>query len=295
MFSSLKRLLASIVDYAGLFPPAKLSMAEAIANYNRYRQSSNCWMLGRFVVPVSRLTELSTFLSRPSLGDKLVSPWSLSVILSENWEVELEQIQKINHQDQMAIAALEFKPLPPAEIKRAINYLPNGMESFFEVPLTENSATYLDILQGTKASTKIRTGGLTAQAFPTVERICQFIFTSAEAQVPFKATAGLHHLLPGKYPISYEDKSITTTMQGFVNLSMLTALVYGQQLNQSEALQVLQESSVTSFNFQEDTITWKNYSLNLDEIQAARQLFFRSFGSCSWQEPIDELRELQLI
>ena len=290
MFSSVKILLAAMVDYAGIFPPAKLSLREAIANYAQYYQSSYSWLLGRFIIPVFRLAELKTL-----VADVPLIPWSLSVILSENWELELKQIQNINSQDKIRIASLEFKPLLPEEIKRVIDLLPTGIESFFEIPLDENLEQYLAVLKGTKALTKIRTGGLTTEAFPNIDVLCQFIFASAQAQVPFKATAGLHHPLPGKYPVSYEPNSLSTTMQGFLNLSILTALVYGQQINQSEALMVLPESSINNFQFQEDKIAWKDRYLNLAEIQKARQYFFRSFGSCSFQEPVDELRELHLL
>ncbi len=295
MFSSLKILLSSIVDYAGLFPPAKLSMREAIANYAQYHQTQDNWLLGRFIIPLSRLIEIETLLADRVSENTITNPWSLSAILSENWESELKQIQAFNNSNKVKIASVEFKPLPPEEIKRAILHLPNGIESFFEIPLSENLATYLAVLKETKAAAKVRTGGLTAEAFPHAEQLCQFIFASKEAQVPFKATAGLHHPLPGKYPVSYESNSFSITMQGFLNLSILTALVYGQKLTQKEALTVLQESSISSFQFQEDNITWQDRYLNLAELQKARKYFFRSFGSCSFQEPLDELGELHLL
>ena len=295
LLSSLKILLSSIVDYAGIFPPAKLSLRDASANYSQYHQIPDNWLLGRFVIPVSQLAELSTLLVNVLLEDKLVTPWSLSAILSDDWESELKQILAFNHSNNLRITSVEFKPLPPEEIKRAVLHLPNGIESFFEIPLSENLDTYLAVLKGTKAGAKIRTGGLTTEAFPHAEQLCQFIFASREAQVSFKATAGLHHLLPGKYPISYETNSFSINMQGFLNLSILTALVYWQKLTYQEALTVLQESSITSFNFQEDKISWQHCHLNLTELKTARQNFFRSFGSCSFQEPLDELRELQLL
>ena len=295
MFSSLKVLLSSIVDYAGLFPPAKLNLREAIANYCQYHQTQENWLLGRFVISVSRLTELETLLADRSSENTITSKWSLSVILSEDWESELKQIQAFNNSNKLKIISVEFKSLPPEEIKRAIHHLSNEIESFFEIPLSKNLATYLAVLQGTKASAKIRTGGLNAKAFPNADRLCQFIFASAEAQVPFKATAGLHHPLPGKYIVSYEPNSFSTSMQGFLNLSILTALVYWQKLTQKEAQIVLQESSCSSFQFQNDNIAWKDRHLNLAELQQARQSFFRSFGSCSFQEPLDELGELQLL
>ena len=295
MFLSLKVLLSSIVDYAGLFPPAKLSLEKAIANYAQYHQTQDNWLLGRFIIPVSRLAEIETLLADRASENTITNPWSLSAILSENWESELKQIQAFNHSNKVRIASIEFKPLPPEEIKRAILHLPNGIESFFEVPLAENLATYLAVLKETKAAAKIRTGGLTAEAFPHAEQLCQFIFASKEAQVSFKATAGLHHPLTGQYPVSDEPNSFSTTMQGFLNLSILTALVYGQKVTHKEALTVLQESSISSFQFQDDNIAWQDRHLNLAELQQARKHFFRSFGSCSFQEPLDELGELHLL
>ena len=294
MLLSLKILLKSIVDYAGLFPPAKLSMTEAIANYARYQQTQENWMLGHFVVPLSRLTELEQCLVNLAVEDTLFAPRSLSVILSENWRSQLKQIQAFNS-DKLRIAAVEFKPLPPEEIKRAIVELPQGIESFFEIPLAENPASYLAVLENAPAAAKIRTGGLTVEAFPDVDRLGQFIFACAKTKVPFKATAGLHHPLFGNYSVSDEPNSLTTTMQGFLNLSILSTLIYWQQVTLEEARKLLQELSISNFQFQADQIIWQNYQVKRSQIQQARQHFFRSFGSCSFQEPLDELRELTLL
>ncbi|ELS05001.1 hypothetical protein Xen7305DRAFT_00047390 [Xenococcus sp. PCC 7305] len=295
MTASSRLLLTAIIDYAGLFPPAKLRLQSAISNYRKYSQTRENWMLGHFVFPVSRLTELEADLVTSSSVKTLVAPFSLSVILSENWELELKQIQAFNQKNHLQIAAVEFKPLTPREIPRAISHLPKEIESFFEITLDENLELYLAVLKETNASAKIRTGGLTAGAFPKVDQLCQFIFASAEAQVPFKATAGLHHPLAGNYVVSYQTNSFSVNMQGFLNLSILAALVYWQKLTRSEALTVLQESSLANFKFQEEDITWQNHSLNPAEIQESRKCFFRSFGSCSFQEPLDSLRRLQLL
>jgi len=48
---SLEKLLGHLIDYAGTFPPAALSMEEALENYERYRKGEHAWMLGRFIVP----------------------------------------------------------------------------------------------------------------------------------------------------------------------------------------------------------------------------------------------------
>src|SRR5690242_4950736 len=61
MLASVRALLANVIDYAGLFPPARLSMDEAIRSYAHCRQGPDRWMLGRFVCPAARLAELSKY------------------------------------------------------------------------------------------------------------------------------------------------------------------------------------------------------------------------------------------
>src|SRR5438045_204787 len=63
MTAGLRTLLAGIVDYAGLFPPARLPLEEAVRNFVRYGGESDAWMLGRFVLPAARLAELAPLAS----------------------------------------------------------------------------------------------------------------------------------------------------------------------------------------------------------------------------------------
>jgi hypothetical protein len=51
-------LLAQLIDHAPLFPPASMPLDEAVAAHARARASEHAWLLGRFVVPASRLGEL---------------------------------------------------------------------------------------------------------------------------------------------------------------------------------------------------------------------------------------------
>ncbi len=298
MLTSIKPLLSSVVDYAGLFPPAKLDMEEAMSNYARYQTTPYNWMLGHFVVPASRLDELEELLPRFALKQ-----WSISAIVSPDVELELDWLHSLHHNNQIAIAALEFPPLPPAEIEKICPRLPADVDSFFEIPLKGDIDAYLAAMQHTGASAKVRTGGITAEAFPNTAQLCQFIVACAKAQVPFKATAGLHHALPANYRLTYEPDSPSSNMHGFLNVAILAALVYWQKVTQEEALEVLQESSIKGFQLNADGIAWRvkpsypveNRYLNLAEIEEVRKRFFRSFGSCSFQEPIDDLKELQLL
>ena len=285
MLASLKTLLSSIVDYAGVFPPAKLSLEEAIANYARYQTNPYSWMLGSLVLPAAQLDELAALLPAYS-----VQQWPLSLIIPKAWEEAIAKIQSLNNH-KITITALEFPPLPPTEIAGILPHLPAGVAAFFEIPGNQDLEEYLALLQGTQASAKIRTGGLTAEAFPSRDQLSQFIIACSQAQIPFKATAGLHHLLPGKYSLRKEADSSSMVMHGFLNVAILAALAYGQKVTEEEALAVLQESSIDGFQFQGDSISWNEHRLDISELEKARQSFFCSIGSCSFQEPMDELKE----
>jgi hypothetical protein len=150
-------------------------------------------------------------------------------------------------------------------------------------------------LQQIGASAKIRTGGIIAEAFPSATQLSECILAFAKARVPFKATAGLHHPLPDEYRLTYEPDSPSSKMHGFLNVTILAALVYWQKVTPEEVVAILQESSSERFQFKADGIEWSNRQLSLAQIEEARQQFFRSFGSCSFQEPIDDLKHLQLL
>lgn len=290
MLTSVKALLSSVVDYAGLFPPAKLAMGEAMANYVQNQMSPYSWMQGHFVVPASRLKELEELLPAFPLKQ-----WSLSVILAREWELEIDRVHSLDNNNHIAIPSLEFPPLPPADIERVLPRLPTGVDCFFEIPFNKDLETYLSVLQQNGASAKVRTGGITANAFPSATQLCQYIFALAEARVPFKATAGLHHPLPGNQRLTYEPDSPSTTMHGFLNVAIVAAFIYWQKITLAEGLEILEESASDRFQFQEDGIGWSKYQLNISQLEEVRQRFFRSFGSCSFQEPIDDLKTLKLL
>ncbi|MBD3885702.1 hypothetical protein IFO70_28730 [Phormidium tenue FACHB-886] len=300
MLTSLKQLLASIVDYAGLFPPAQLSLSEAVALYDRAQASSQSWLLNRFAIPAARLQELSKLRFTASESIYSSKPWALSVILSRNWATELEQIDQIRktgfqYQNQIKICALEVAPLPPAEIQQMGLSLPAGIEVFFEIPLSADLEPYLKVLQQTGTAAKLRTGGTAPDAFPDSTQLSQHILSFANAQIPFKATAGLHHALRGSYRLTDQPGSPSATMQGFLNLALLAVFVYQQHITLAEALEMLEEQSIAPFQFTNTAITWRDRSISVAEIQQSRQHFFRSFGSCSFQEPIDDLHHLRFL
>ena len=306
----IKPLLTSIVDYAGLFPPAQLSLAEAMKIYKQAQSASYHWMLDRFVLPAARfhefvqLLETSTAIDLEQHTDKSSDkPWSLSVILSHNWLAELTQIQQIqaalqfNH--SIMIRAFEVASLPPAEIEEICLCLPAEVTAFFEIPVDAVLDPYLQVLkqvlQQRNVAAKLRTGGITNHSFPDCTQLGDRILSFAQAQIPFKATAGLHHPLRGDYRLTYQPDSSDATMHGFLNVAILASLAYQQSITQDEAVALLEERSITSFQFTNTEVIWRNHRLSVPAIEQARQQFFHSFGSCSFQEPLDDLHNLGLL
>ncbi|HEY9619052.1 MAG TPA: hypothetical protein V6C78_01720 [Crinalium sp.] len=305
MFASIKTLLTSVVDYAGLFPPASLNLVESIENYKQSEETAYRWMLGSFVLPETRLTEFEALISNHSQRD--AKPYSLSVIVSKDLGLEPERIYdrifssrsvfsgESSSIHDVVIVALEFPHLLPTEIGNLLPHLPVGMDTFFEVPVDADLQPYFEVLQNTGAFIKVRTGGITASAFPDANQLSQFMVNCAHVRVPFKATAGLHHPLRGIYPVTYNPGSPSTTMHGFLNLTVAAALAYGQKATVDDLAELLQDQAIAHFQFTSDSLSWKEYHLTLDEISKTRREFFHSFGSCSFTEPIDGLKELSLI
>ncbi|WP_013320719.1 hypothetical protein [Gloeothece verrucosa] len=287
MLTPIKTLLSSIVDYAGLFPPAKLDLPQAMTQYSEQRTAAYEWMLGTFVLPSSRLDDLEKLLPQFTLPQ-----WSLSLILSQNWQADLEKALTLQN-PKITITALEFPPLSPTEIEKALHQLPTKINAFFEIPFSEEITPFLAILKNPSASAKLRTGGLTSNAFPSAAKLGEFIYALGKEKVSFKATAGLHHPLRSEQPLTPEP--LLVKMHGFLNLALFAALVYGQKASLEAGINLLEETHLDHFQFLTDRIFWRDYELSLPEIEQSRLSFFQSFGSCSLSEPIEDLKQLQLI
>lgn len=297
MLTSLKQLLARIVDYAGIFPPAQLSLPEAINIYDRIHSSPHRWMLDRFVLPATRLLEFIKLL--PSEEASSSQPWSLSVIVSRNWRSELEQIYQAtktgrHNQPSIWISSLEVAPLLPDEIQLIRLEIPAEVDTFFEIPFNVGLEPYLDILHQIGAGAKLRTGGITSDAFPDSTQLGQRILSLANARIPFKVTAGLHHALRG-HCLTHALSKTSTTMHGFLNVAIASAFAYQRTITLNEVVAILEESSINSFQLSDIEIGWHESSLPILAIEQSRQQFFRSFGSCSFEDPIHDLYDLKLL
>jgi hypothetical protein len=249
--SSLRALLSNLIDYAGLYPPAALSLQHVEEKYTRYVVSPESWILNRLVLPAGSLSQIA---------------------MADDWRVTL-------------LVDGEPGDLPPQvetlETKLARRF---SLPTYCEVPLEQVGHAFA----------KVRTGGLTPEAIPSVDAIADFLHRAAARRLPFKATAGLHHPIRSLRPLTYAPDSPRAVMHGFLNVFLAAAFAWqGAERNVVGA--VLAEEDPRAFQFGADGLRWRDQRLSTPQIQSSRDEFAHSFGSCSFEEPVADLRELGLV
>jgi len=348
---AIQALLTGLIDYAGLYPPAKLPMDEAVDNYAEYLRSPQAWLLGRFVCPVSRLEEfrrearrvlprtggdalggasnlpaapgkgsngssppridaplsLTHPLARPRHGvDPWDEPWRLSAIIDGDLEENLDAIFAFNHEHEQPknglanIDAIEVKAALAATIDADVEIIPEEVFPFFEIPLGQATGAgdmrgFMAALAGSDAGAKIRTGGVTPDAIPACEAVGSFLVSACAADVPFKATAGLHHAIRAEHGLTYDKGGPRAVMHGFLNVFVAAALVKGSRCDGGDVVEALRETDPARFRFTEEAAIWRNRQVTVDELEETREMFALSYGSCSFTEPVEELRALGLL
>ncbi|HEY4131305.1 MAG TPA: hypothetical protein VGM50_11850 [Gemmatimonadaceae bacterium] len=295
--TALRALLAGIVDYAGLFPPAALDMSSAVRNYAQYRSESEAWMLGRFVLPASRLDEFSA--ARAALVDERDSSWRLAVLLGPDAVSDLERAHRFNEANGGASAAavidvVEGKFTTPESIAAVGERARPEFTLFAEIPIEGDSSTLMDAIAAAGVNAKIRTGGVTADAFPSPELIVRFIRRCVDAKVTFKATAGLHHPLRAEQRLTYATDAPRGVMYGFLNVFLVSAYIeFG--MSDADAHELLLDGDPEAFAFTDASIAWRGRNLSAAQLRLARDVVATSFGSCSFREPVDDLHELSIL
>jgi hypothetical protein len=251
--TSLRILLASLIDYAGLFPPAALAMDAAARNYDHYRRGEYAWAVGRFVAPAARLREVP-------------SDFPVTAVVSD-----LASLPECDTIEVKAATADEIEQLARMAGERTV---------YVEVA----DLALLDAIAANGLRAKIRTGGLVAAAFPDAQHVAAFVAECMRRRLPFKATAGLHHPLRCVKPFTYERDAPRGTMHGFVNLFLAAALP-------DRATEILLDEEPGAFAFDEDGASWRGTRVSNAELAAMRECAI-AFGSCSFEEPVDDLKEL---
>lgn len=310
MTQSIRTLMTDLIDYAGLFPPAKLEMPAAVEEYARHRRGEYEWMLGRFICPVSRLDEFAAQAAPLMPGTFATSgyrehadiqePWMVSAIIDGPLDDDLDRVYHFNRRHSKEdhglarIDLLEIKAPDPSFVDDALDVIPEDIFPFFEFPPPDklpgaDCRGFVAALAGNSSGAKLRMGGLTADAFPTCDYVAKFLKACVDADVPFKATAGLHH------PVRHFSHAVKSEMHGFFNLFITAGLLEAGKIDEARAVEVLRDQEAGNFLFNNDTAGWKDQRLTVAQVAKVREAFALSYGSCSFDEPIDDLKGMGLL
>jgi hypothetical protein len=294
-------LLGALIDHAALFPPASMGMEEAVAEDRRARSDPHAWMLHRFVCPASRLGDLAEALGgwagAPPLSVVLdgVGPgdeasWSEALRLAAG---ELADAARAG----APVAAVELRLPSPRPGSAALlaaqdSLRPLSAEIYVELLPGERWRETLPAVVGAAravgARVKLRCGE-SAEAFPPVELVALVLAACRDSGAVLKATAGLHH------PLRHTDPATGFTMHGFLNLLAAASFAAAHNLRPNGIERVLAEEDPGAFEVGSDGIRVGGEHASGLEIAAARRHLFASYGSCSWREPVEDLRGLGML
>ena len=290
---SLHSLLSGAIDYAGLFPPAALSMSQTVTNYAEYLASGDAWALGRFIVSAGQLDEFAAAFEALFPTGPPGSPWRLSALIGPDIAGDLAKVAAFHqrHRDAAVIDTLELKAANGNAIADAVERARGAFVTFHEISLEGDPQELLNAIARAGGRAKIRTGGLTPDAIPAPAAVARFLERAAAVGVGFKATAGLHHPLRAEQRLTDEPDSPRAVMHGFINVFLAASLAH-TGWSAEQLVRVLEECSASAFQFGPDGSTWRQHHAANDMLRAARKQFLISFGSCSFEDPITELRAL---
>jgi hypothetical protein len=327
MLASQRALFSDILDYAGLFPPAELPLDTSIRNYVRYRAEPQAWMLARFICPAERLSELGPYVREhfrresPLRIAVLGRDGSTADVFLDNLDRDLDAIVRFQETHGPAVAAECFETRLPVTLSSEAAKTPERLLAlaadvfvshglaplarFFELradadwpaaanvlaELNRRSAAELPRTAARRGANglKLRCGGLNPAAIPSVAQVATAIRASLEAQIPLKFTAGLHH------PTRRVDPGLGVRVHGFINVFAAGILGATLGLEHPDLMAIIDEEDIHQFTFSDDFLAWSDAEATVSEIVHARHNHVISFGSCSFDEPRDDLRELGYI
>jgi hypothetical protein len=301
--ASLETLLAKSIDYAGMFPPCNLALEPALQNQANYVRSPDVWMLNTFVLPIKQFDAVKQLLSLFDLGH----PLRVAALgpRTANADAFLDALKEADtgiralaryDVDLISISHIEMFLPDDADLTllKEARWIVGDLPVFWEAPPDRAEQTAALLAEhnsdedGATFGYKLRTGGVTADAFPTSAQIAAALVTPATHQLPIKFTAGLHH------PLRQFRDEVKTKMHGFVNVLGAAVLAAEHRWDAKQAATMLEDENAASFSFGEDSFAWREWKIDIERLRYRRQ-FVASFGSCSFDEPRDDLRALRLL
>ena len=293
-------LFGGLIDYAGLYPPASRDMDGAVAGYREARASSEGWIANRFLCPASRLEELAgALVATMQAGEE---PWRLSVTFDTDPAASAAAAAAF-HAEMAPAATVELAEaaIPPRSDAEAVASLFTAASSindtvipYLEVPrdgaMRTTTAAIATVVSDAlrPGGAKLRCGGLTPDAFPSTHEVAEFITACTEARLTFKTTAGLHH------PIRHHDEEAGVMRHGFLNL-LTAAVAAWEGADQLSIEAIIADTDPDAFDVGFGGVIWRGERVGPHAIDETRQQGFVAYGSCEFDEPVEDLARLGFL
>ncbi len=296
--ASLDAFLSSAIDYAGLYPPAKLSLTDAVTEYLDTCLSDDAWIVDNFVVGSNKLSELEAELRLQAADRDRFPEVTLSVVgaaLTDGASAlkSLEKDISRMVDSTYGVEGYELKVPSDQHLGACLRAIKKSGLLELDIPV------YLEFAWGSEMSDalyeavstleevgfKARLGGIEASAFPSLDYVSDFVVTMASLDMPFKYTAGLHE------PLRYEDQALGVWRHGFLNVILAGNLAFSQEISRSDVMEVLSITEGSEISFGDTSIQVKGHELYMADIEDFWQNF-GGFGSCSVSEPVAGLKRL---
>jgi hypothetical protein len=277
-----------LFDDASLFPPASLVMADALAGHLRHTAAWYGDMCGPFVCADAKITQLSTALTAANVAEL-----DLALVLPAGVDGLDTAVESVFADPRLRLRAVELPIAQPAPgqpsaspaaalgLVARLDAIPlAGAAAFIEIPVAQLAADSVRVIAEHRYLVKLRTGGVTAEAFPDEQMLARCLVTLVQERLPFKCTAGLHHAVRHRAADSGFEH------HGFLNVLLAVATaVTGAAVEDVAAVLADQDPAGVAAAVSK---------LDAEAAAEVRSLF-TSFGTCSTDEPITDLVRLGLV
>lgn len=247
-----------------MFPPGNASAEVALRDHLRHREAWYADLVGPLLVPVRAWDDFAAAReSAPGRAVTVVLIGTTAAPATLPRGVTLKGVE----------VAVPDVPLPTTDpgLTLAAEITPG--------PAGTRVLSAVGELDGLVVA-KLRTGGVTADAFPSEEVVAKVLASAAAVRAPLKLTAGLHHA------VRYTDAETGFENHGFLNV--LLAVVQALDGEDAAALRTTLATRDTA------VVLARLGKLSAERLLAARRGFV-SFGCCGVEEPIDDLVGLGLV
>ena len=283
-----EQLLRALLDDASLFPPASLPMPAAVAAHRRHQAAWYSALCGPFVCADTRLADL-----RAAMSTGNAAPLELSLVVTGGADALPAALDAVAAEPWIRLRAVEVPAAKGGEPADAVDAVVTALDNaplaaapgYVEVPIAaiaEPAAAgpLLAIVDEHGYRPKLRTGGVTADAFPADATLARCLAAVVDRRTPFKCTAGLHHA------VRHTAADTGFEHHGFLNV-LLAVGAASRGADTAELTALLAE--------RDPAAVAARISALAEEAVAEIRYLFTSFGTCSTDEPVTDLVALGLL